>query len=39
MSAKCVTIIELHRTGKTNSEVMKLLKAARSTVYFTVTRF
>ena len=32
MSAKCATIIELHCTSKTNSEIIKLLKAARSTV-------
>ena len=32
-------IIELHHEAKTNSEVVKLLKAARSTVYYTVTRF
>ena len=39
MSAKCAAIIELHCMGKTNSEIVKLLKAARSTVYYTVTRF
>ena len=39
MSAKCAAIIELHHTSKTNSEIVKLLKAARSTVYYTVTRF
>ena len=39
MSAKRAAIIELHRIGKTNSEIMKLLKAARSTVYYTVMRF
>ena len=32
MSAKRAAIIELHRVGKTNSEIVKLLKAARSTV-------
>ena len=39
MNAKHAAIIELHRMGKTNSEIVKLLKAARSTVYYTVTRF
>ena len=39
MSVKHAAIIELHRAGKTNSEIVKLLKAARSTVYYTVTRF
>ena len=39
MSAKRAAIIELHRAGKTNPEIMKLLKAARSTVYHIVTRF
>ena len=39
MSVKCVTIIELHHTGKTNSDIVKLLKALRSTVYYTVRRF
>ena len=39
MSAKRAAIIELHHTGKTNSEIVKLLKAAISTVYYTVTRF
>ena len=39
MSAKCAAIIELHCMGKTNFEIVKLLKAARLTVYYTVTRF
>ena len=39
MSAKRAAIIELHCAGKTNSEIVKLLKAARLTVYYTVTRF
>ena len=39
MSAKRAAIIELYHMGKTNSEILKLLKAARSTVYHTVTRF
>ena len=39
MSAKRAAIIELHSAGKTNSEIVKLLKAARSTVYYTVRRF
>ena len=39
MSAKCAAIIELHCMGKTNSEIVKLLKAPRSTVYYTATRF
>ena len=39
MSAKRAAIIKLHCTGKTNSEIVMLLKAARSTVYYTVTRF
>ena len=34
MSAKHAAIIELHRMGKTNSEIVKLLKAARLTVYY-----
>ena len=39
MSAKRAALIELHCVGKTNSEIVKLLKAARSTVYYTVIRF
>ena len=39
MSAKRAAIIELRRAGKTNSEIVKLLIAARLTVYYTVTRF
>ena len=39
MSAKRAAIIELYCAGKTNSEIVKLLKAARSTVYCTVRRF
>ena len=39
MSAKRAAIIGLHCAGKTNSEIVKLLKAARLTVYYTVTRF
>jgi len=39
MSDKRAAIIELHRAGKTNSEIVKLLKAPRSTVYNTVGRF
>ena len=39
MNAKCAAIIELHCAGKTNSKIVKLLKAARSTVYYTVARF
>ena len=39
MSAKHAAIIELHRASKTNSEIVKLLKAVRSTVYYNVTRF
>ena len=39
MSAKRAAIIELHRADKTNSQIVKLLKAARLTVYYTVTRF
>ena len=39
MSDKCAAIIELHRAGKTNSEIVKLLKAPKSTVYHTVSRF
>ena len=38
MSDKRAAIIELHRAGKTNSEIVKLLKAPRSTVYHTVSR-
>ena len=37
MSAKRAAIIELHHAAKTNSEIVKLLKAARSIVYYTVT--
>ena len=39
MSDKHAAIIELHRAGKTNFEIVKLLKAPRSTVYHTVSRF
>ena len=39
MNDKRAAIIELHRAGKTNSEIVKLLKAPRSTVYHTVSRF
>ena len=39
MSNKRAAIIELHCAGKTNSEIVKLLKAPRSTVYYTVSRF
>ena len=39
MSAKCAAIIELHHAGKTNSKIVKLLKTARLTVYYTVARF
>ena len=38
-SAERAAIIELHRAGKTNSKIVKLLKDARSTVCYTVTRF
>ena len=37
MSDKRAAIIQLHRAGKTNSEIVKLLKAPRSTVYHTVS--
>ena len=37
--AKREAIIELHRAGKKNSEIVKLIKAPRSTVYHTVKRF
>ena len=39
MSDKRAAIIELHRTEKTNSEIAKLFKAPRSTVYHMVSRF
>ena len=39
MSDKCAAIIELHRTGKINSEIIKLLKAPKSPVSHTVNRF
>ena len=39
MSVTYAAIIELYHTGKTNSEIVKLLKAPRSTVYCTVRRF
>ena len=38
MSDKRAAIIELYRAGKTNSEILKFLKAPRSTVYHTVRR-
>ena len=39
MSDKRAAIIKLHRAGKTNSEIVKFLKAPRSTVYHMVSRF
>ena len=39
MGDKCAAVIELHRAGMTNSEIGKLLKAPRSTVYHTISRF
>ena len=39
MSVKHAAIIELHCTGKTNSEIVKILKVPRSTVYYTVGSF
>ena len=39
MSDKRAAIIKLHREGKTNSEIIKLLKAPKLTVWHTVTRF
>ena len=39
MSAKREVIIELHRAGYTNSEIVKLIKALRSTFHHTVKRF
>ena len=39
MSDRRAAIIKLHRTGKTNSEIIKLLKAPKSTVCHTVNRF
>ena len=39
MSDKRAAIIEPLRAGKTNSEIVKLLKVPRSTVYHTVSRF
>ena len=38
MSDKRAAIIELYRAGKTNSEILKVIKASRSTVYHTVSR-
>ena len=35
MSAKCEAIIELYRAGYTNSEIVKLIKAPRSTIHHT----
>ena len=32
-------IIELHRAGKKNSDIIKLIKAPKSTVYNTIKRF
>ena len=39
MSDKREAITELHRAGKNNSEIIKLLKVLKSTVYDTVNRF
>ena len=39
MSDKLAAIIQLHHAGKTNSDIVKLLKAPRSTAYHTVSRF
>ena len=39
MSNKRAAIIELHRAGKTKPEIVKLLKAPKSTVYHTLRRF
>ena len=39
MSVKRAATIELHRAGKTNSKIIKLLKAPTSTVYHTINRF
>ena len=39
MSVKCAAIIELHCMGKTNSEIVKLLKAPRSTVIILLEGF
>ena len=39
ISDKCAAIIELHCTEKTNSAIVKLLKAPRSIVYHMVSRF
>ena len=36
--AQCEAIIELHRAGKKNSEIFKLIKAPNSTVYGTMNR-
>ena len=36
MSAKSEAIIELHRAGYTNSEIVKLIKAPKSIVHHTV---
>ena len=38
MSDKRAAIIALHRAAKTNSEIIKRLKASKSTVYHTVIR-
>ena len=39
MSDKCAAIIELYRAGKTNSQIINLLKTPKSTVSHTVNRF
>ena len=39
MSNKLAAIIELHCTGKTKPEIVKLLKAPKSTVYHALRRF
>ena len=36
--SKREAIIQLHCAGKTNSEIIKLLKVAKSTVYHVVNR-
>ena len=38
MCDKRAAIIELQHVGKTNSEIIKLLKASKSTVYHTINR-
>ena len=37
--SKREAIVQLHCAGRTNSEIIKLLQLAKSTVYYVVNRF